>query len=494
MRPIEMTGNATAGKQPPSPDRPLSWTVADCLAATGGQLLGQDTGRTFSRVVIDSRTITAEDLFVAVIGETHDGHSFVDEVIHSGVRGVIVQQRRLEGFPLQQWLESGTICIAVKDTTQALGALGRYHRRRNHASVVAITGSNGKTTTRQMTAAVVSRGYRTLSSRKNYNNHIGLPLTLFDICPQHRWAVVELGMNAPGEIATLSGICLPDIGVITNIGPAHLEGVGSLEGVMHAKGELLGNIHPDGTAVLNADDERVLRLAGGCRCRVLLYGLSEKATIRAVDIRPTDQGHTFRLILPSGDVRVGLDIPGKFMISNALAAAGVGQSIGLEADQIRKGLENFVPAAGRMNVLHTRGDFHIIDDTYNANPGSMAGALDTLSALRKDRRSFVVMGDMKELGGKSAELHHQVGDLAARSGITALFITGEFAEETAAGAAAAGLGQDRIVTGSKEQIVQSLIERLQPQDWILVKGSRAMAMEDIVRKLTVWADTKRQER
>ena len=472
------------------PDQPLSWTVPDCLTATGAEPLGEDTDRTFARVVIDSRIITDEDLFVAVIGETHDGHSFLGEVVRNGVRGVFLQQDHLEQQFRRQCLESGTICFAVPDTTAALGALGRFHRRRNRASVVAITGSNGKTTTRQMTAAVVSQGYRTLSSRKNYNNHIGLPLTLLDICPQHRWAVVELGMNAPGEIATLAGLCLPDIGVITNVGPAHLEGVGSIEGVMRAKGELLDHIAPGGTAVLNADDQRVLQLAAQCPSPVLLYGLSDKAAVRAVDVTPTDRGHTFGLILPSGEIRVELKIPGKFMISNALAAAGAGHVIGLSAQQIRSGLENFVPAAGRMNVLRTPAGIHIIDDTYNANPGSMAAALDSLSTLRGGRRGFVVMGDMKELGRHAAQLHHEIGSLAARSGITGLFTTGEFAADTAAGAAEAGLLKDDIVIGSKAQIFQALIERLQPDDWVLVKGSRAMAMEEVVDKLSAWSETK----
>jgi UDP-N-acetylmuramoyl-tripeptide--D-alanyl-D-alanine ligase len=491
MVPIEQTGNAMAVHHQTSPGKPISWTVADCLAATGGQLVGEDTGRAFSRVIIDSRIITAEDLFVAVVGETHDGHDFVAQVIRSGARGFIIQQRRLQEFARRP---SGGVCITVEDTTRALGALGRYHRQRNRASVVAITGSNGKTTTRQMTAAVVSQGYSTLSSRKNYNNHIGLPLTLLGICPQHRWAVVELGMNAPGEIAYLSSVCQPDIGVITNIGPAHLEGVGSIEGVMKAKGELLGNIDPQGTAVLNADDERVLQLAAQTRRRVMLYGLSEKAAIRAVDIQPADQGHSFRLILPEAEIRIELKIPGRFMISNALAAAGVGQIIGLGAEQIRNGLENFQPASGRMNLLHTRAGLHIIDDTYNANPGSMVGALDTLAALRKDRPSYVVMGDMKELGNQAAALHRQVGSLAGRSGITGLLATGDFAEEVAAGAAASGLQSSDIITGSKERIVQALRDRLQPEDWILVKGSRAMAMEEIIDRLREWADTKPEER
>ncbi len=491
MHPIDQTQGPDTGSDQTAPDKPLAWTVADCLKATGGKLIGTDTDRSFSRVIIDSRIITADDLFVAVVGDTHDGHSFIDDVLSSGVRGIIAEQSRTDELSP---LPPGGFCIAVVDSTKALGSLGRYHRRRNRASVLAITGSNGKTSTRQMTAAVVSQKHRTLSSRKNYNNQIGLPLTLLDICPRHRWAVVELGMNAPGEIAALAGICLPDIGVITNIGPAHLEGVGSIEGVMKAKGELLDNMSDSQIAVLNADDERVMQLAAGCRCRVLLYGLSEKADIRAVDIRAADRGNRFRLILPSGEIDVELNMPGKFMVSNALAAAGAGNILGLSAAQIRNGLETFEPAPGRMNVQHIRGGIHLIDDTYNANPGSMAGALETLAALSKDCRSFVVMGDMKELGRQAAALHRQVGSLAGGSGITGLLATGEFAEEMAAGAAEAGLENSRIFTGSKDQLAQWLIDRLQPEDWILVKGSRAMAMEEIVRKISEWATTKRKER
>ena len=490
MHPIEEACDTMTDNNRQSSNQPLGWTVDDCLAATGGELLGKNPGKVFSRIGIDSRVITADDLFVAVIGDTHDGHSFVKEVVGRGVQAVMVMQRRAEEL-LPRLSEAA--CIAVDDTIRALGDLGRYHRRRNRASVVAITGSNGKTTTRQMTAAVVSQAASVLSSRKNFNNHIGLPLTLLDICPRHRWAVVELGMNAPGEIDTLAGICLPDVGVITNVGPAHLEGVGSIEGVMHAKGELLGRIDPNGIAVLNTDDERVEQLAASCARQVLRYGLSEKAEIRAVDVEPTGRGHTFRLILPSAEIRIALNIPGKFMISNALAAAGVGQIIGLDAEQIKQGLENFVPASGRMNVLHTHRGIHIIDDTYNANPGSMAGALDTLATLRRDHRSFAVLGDMKELGPQAAKLHRQVGKLAGGSGITGLLATGEFAEETAAGAAETGMATNNIVVGSRDQIVQSLTERLQPEDWILVKGSRAMAMERIVQKLRHWADVKPEE-
>jgi UDP-N-acetylmuramoyl-tripeptide--D-alanyl-D-alanine ligase len=339
-----------------------------------------------------------------------------------------------------------------------------------------------------MTAAVVSRRYETLSTRKNFNNDIGLPLTLLDLSPEHRWAVVEMGMNAPGEIRRLAEIGRPDIGVITNIAPAHLEGVGSIDGVMNAKGELLAGLAADGTAVLNADDPRVLQLAERTDRRVLLYGLSPTAAVRAVDPAPTHRGSRFTLVLPDANVTVDLKAPGTFMIVNALAAAAVGHLTGIPATEIGRGLENFEPAEGRMTFVPTRMGLTLVDDTYNANPGSMAAALETVRVMRGANRSLFVMGDMKELGRHAEDLHRQVGALAVRSGVTAVFVTGEFAGAVAAGAAGEGLPAERIVTGSKTELVRRLTAVLEPGDWVLIKGSRSMAMEEVFQALKQWAE------
>ena len=467
---------------------PAPWTIADCLAATGGKLHGSDAGILFNRVSIDSRRIAGDDLFVAIKGDVHDGHGFADAVVKKGIRGLILERHKIDELPWNQWAAQSVACVAVKDTTRALGDMAVYHQDRNRASVAAITGSNGKTTTRRMTAAVVSRRFNTLSTRKNFNNDIGLPLTLLELCSAHQWAVVELGMNAPGEIDYLAGICRPDIGIITNIGPAHLEGVGSLEGVMNAKGELLGRIKAGGTAVLNADDPRVLTLAERTDRNVLLYGLTAAAAIRGRDVVTTNAGCTFTLALPDERVNVSLNIPGDFMVSNALAAAATGYQIGLSAEEIKTGLEAFVPEPGRMNIRHLDNGIHMIDDTYNANPGSMAAALNTLSVLRGNSRSIFVAGDMKELGQHAPSLHTDIGALAARTGIDLMFVTGEFADRMAAGAAAEGMNPRHIMTGTKQEILQSLVERLEPADWVLIKGSRSMAMEEIVQGLQQWAD------
>jgi UDP-N-acetylmuramoyl-tripeptide--D-alanyl-D-alanine ligase len=401
---------------------------------------------------------------------------------------LLLARNKLPELPWAQWIEEKVVCIVVDDTIEALGLLAAYHRNRNNAAVVAITGSNGKTTTRQMTAAVVSQRFPTLSTRKNFNNNIGLPLTLLELCPDHRWAVVELGMNAPGEIAALAGICRPNIGVITNVAPAHLEGVGSIEGVMHAKGELLDKIDPGGTAVLNADDPLVLRLAQKSNREVLLFGVAAQADIRAEAIDASARDSRFDLVLPGDRLRVVLKIPGAFMLSNALAAAAAGVKIGLAPDEIKTGLENFVPAESRMNILTTQAGIHVIDDTYNANPGSMAAALSTLKTLRRQQRAFFVTGDMRELGQHSEALHRELGALCTRSGIDGLFATGDFAAVVARSAHETGMDAQAIVTGTKDDLLNALRRTLKPGDWVLVKGSRAMAMEDVVWGLKKWSD------
>ncbi|UCF92805.1 MAG: UDP-N-acetylmuramoyl-tripeptide--D-alanyl-D-alanine ligase [Desulfobacterales bacterium] len=468
---------------------PLPWTTQDILDATRGRLLCGDLTRRFAGVSIDSRRISAEDLFVAIIGQIHDGHTFAGEVVVQGVNGLVVNDDKVADLPLTAWQKKNIVCVGVADTTQALGALAAANRRRTTVSVAAITGSNGKTATRRMTAGVLERKFNTLATIGNLNNEIGLPLTLLQLGRGHQWAVVELGMNHPGEIAVLGDICAPDIGLITNIGPAHLEGLGSVEGVMHAKGELLEKIRPLGKAVLNADDALVLKLAARAQQEVVLFGSSPDATVRAQDIQEKPPGVTFTLVLPEIRVAVRLKTPGRFMVSNALAAAAVGYLAGLTANEIKSGLEAFTPAPGRLNVMQTANRIHIIDDTYNANPSSMEAAIGTLTSLRGHRRGILVAGDMRELGEQAPALHTQIGAAAARSGIARLYVTGEFAACVAAGANAAQMHSRDIFTGSREAILQDLKNWLEPEDWVLVKGSRAMEMEKIVQGIKEWGES-----
>ena len=467
---------------------PIPWTTGDILEATDGELLCGELQHSFAQIFIDSRKVASDGVFIAIIGEIHDGHTFASDVVEQGVRGLVISRREMDHLPVAQWKQKGVTAVAVDDTTRALGDMAAFNRRRSQISVVAITGSNGKTTTRQMTAAVISQQFNTLASAGNFNNQIGLPLTLLGVESEHQWAVVELGTNNPGEIARLTEICTPDIGVITNIGPAHLEGLGSIEGVAREKGSLLKGLPPNGKAVLNADDSRVRQLARHTACEVLLYGMAPDAAVRAEDVAVNESGISFTLKLASESISIQLNSPGRFMVTNALAAAAVGTLLELPAGKIKAGLEAFVPVSGRMNIYHTPQGINIIDDTYNANPDSMKAALTTLKTMRAGARGIFVAGDMLELGRQAPSLHRQVGALAAKSGISRLYACGKHAESVAAGARNAGLPEANSFTGSREEIIEDLIACLKPGDWILVKGSRGMAMEKVVAGLKAWSE------
>jgi UDP-N-acetylmuramoyl-tripeptide--D-alanyl-D-alanine ligase len=468
---------------------PLAWTLSEILKATGGELLCGGKEHRFDAVCIDSRSIAPKDLFVAIVGDVHDGHAFISDAVEQGSGGLLVNMEKARDLPISAWQTQNIACVAVSDTTRALGDLAAFHRARTDVAVIAITGSNGKTTTRQMTAAVVARKFNTLSTIGNYNNQIGVPLTLLRLAPGHRWAVVELGTNQPGEIARLAQICSADIGVITNIGPAHLEGLGSLDG----KGQLIEHLKAKGKAVLNADDRRVSKIVAGTKRPkkdVLFFGLSEKAAIRATAVNEKASGISFSLDLPQESLTVDLKVAGQFMVTNALAAAAVGHLLGCPPAEIKVGLESFEPAWGRMNILQTASGIHVIDDTYNANPDSMKAAITTLKSLRANNRSVFVAGDMLELGAQAEALHRQVGAWAATANINKLWVTGEYADAVAAGAKDAGMNSENIFIGSQETILNTLKGSLKPGDWVLVKGSRGARMDNIVKGIKEWAGIK----
>jgi UDP-N-acetylmuramoyl-tripeptide--D-alanyl-D-alanine ligase len=468
----------------------MPWTTQDILKATGAELVCGDGRQDFTGISIDSRTIAQGELFVAIRGDVHDGHRFVPDVLGRGVRGLLVDCRRLDALPEAARAAGRVACAAVADTTRALGDLGAFHRNRNRAAVIAVTGSNGKTSTRRMTAAVLSQRFRILEADRNLNNQIGVPLTLFRLAPEHEWAILELGTNLPGEIARLAHICTPEIGVITNIGPAHLEGLGSLEGVLAEKSALLFGLRAGGRAVLNADDPRLRPLAQGLGPQAVLFGLSADAAVRAASVQDTAAGVDFELMLPAETVRIHLNAHGRFMVQNALAAAAVGHLLGLSGAEIATGLGRFAPFAGRMQVSRLADAITLIDDTYNANPASMEAALAVLDSLRSGGRSILVAGDMRELGAEAGRMHREIGRLAARTGVGRLFACGDLAAETAAGARSGGMAAADIVIGARADIEHALLKVLRPADRVLVKGSRAMGMEHVVRAIKDWSNTR----
>ncbi len=463
---------------------PMPWTARDLVTASGGDLLAPGKGGEFARIRIDSRIVSAGDVFAAIEGPRFDGHDFVEEVIEKGAGCLVVSREKADRFSPSEMESRGIAMIAVDDTVQALGSLAAYRRKAADIPVVAITGSTGKTTTREMLTCISRRVHKTLSTAGNLNNEIGLPLTLFNLAASHRLAVLELGMNHPGEIRRLSAICEPNIGVITNIGPAHLEGLRDVESVARAKGELLENIRPDGAAVLNADDDYGRELAKAARVRTILFGRSEDADIRAERITRKNDKVSFTLVLPGTRVETDLDVYGEFMVQNALAAAAAAHLLGIGAKEIKNGLESFHPVEGRMLIYETPGGIYVIDDTYNANPMSMEAAISSLSGLSGKKRGILVAGDMLELGDASKYYHERVGRIAGAAGIDRLYLTGSFAAQVAGGARDAGMGGGDIFVGSKTDIVRNLSGWLEQGDWVLVKGSRSTGMEEIVRWMT----------
>jgi UDP-N-acetylmuramoyl-tripeptide--D-alanyl-D-alanine ligase len=457
------------------------WTVSDAMQATGGRLLLGTEGTQFQAISIDSRTTKAGDLFVAIAGPKNDGHDFLQEAFDRGAHGVLVAEDYVGKE--SQVSQEDKFWIAVPDTLMALGDLAAFRRRQTNVSVVAITGTNGKTTTKEMAAAVLGQAFSVLKTPGNFNNLVGLPLTLFGLTDSHEWAVLELAMNHPGEIRRLAEVANPDLGVITNIEPGHLEGVKDIDGVMAAKGELLEGLGQDGTAVLNVDDERVCRLAERFGGRVVTFGIHSSAEVSGTPVSQSRTGSSFELNWYDESVRVSLKIPGERAIFNALAAAAVGYRVGLSLEEVKRGLESTDPLPGRMEILTLPGGTHLVNDTYNANPGSVAVAIETLGSLKGSGRGIFVIGDMLELGQHSEGAHKQIGILAARAGLSGLYATGDFAGNVAEGATGAGMDHKKIFVGTREEIVEVLKDRLGPGDWVLVKGSRLMAMDRVVEGL-----------
>ena len=453
------------------------FTIPEIAAATGGRVLGPQDGRV-AGVSTDSRTVSAGELFVPLRGERFDGHGFIADVMAKGVGTVLADQAWLaaNSVPL------GITCIVVPDTLRALGDLAAAWRQRFSLPVIGITGSNGKTTTKEMLAAILAQTGPGLKTAGNLNNLIGLPQMLFRLQPEHCWAVLEMGMSEPGEIDRLAQIAAPGVGVVLNAFPAHLESMGSVENVARAKGELLLRLPDNGCAVYNADDPLVARLPSPPGVQRRAFGLTG-GDVRATAIENlgTD-GQRFRLHLPAGECTIHLRAFGSHNIHNALAAAAAAHGLGLAPAVIRAGLEAFRPYDKRFQLEQAHG-LVLIDDSYNANPASMAAALTTLEGLKGSRRAFVALGDMLELGGDEAALHRDLGIRAARVA-DRLYLYGQLTGHTAEGALSAGMPETAIVRAdSHDTIVIDILARAEAGDFVLVKGSRGMSMERVAEAI-----------
>ena len=438
----------------------------------------------FGEVVTDSTKVKRGSVFVALKGERLDGHRFVGEAVRRGARCVIVH--RLPGRLVKK-----AAVIQVPDTLKALGDLAHHRREKFAPRVVAITGSNGKTTTKEMLAAILEEGSlngqalrgKVLKTEGNFNNLVGLPLTLLRLRPGHRVAVVELGTNHPGEIQRLAQIADPDLGIITSVAPAHLEGLTSVAGVAREKGALYRNVRPDGAIAVNLADPWVRRLGRRFKGRKITYG--KRGHVRAESWRSLGaRGARFVLRVGRARCAIRVNYPGEHNAANAAGAAALANTLGVGLAAIRRGLERARPFAMRMQIDQWRG-VGIINDAYNANPASVDAGIRTLAQMKGRGERIAVLGDMFELGKQSSQQHLEVGRRIADYKISALYLLGTRATaQMRQGALRGGMAPDKIfVAKSHGDLVRQLRSRLRRGDWLLVKGSRGMKMEKIIEGL-----------
>lgn len=432
---------------------------------TRGRLLGADVDVT--GVVIDTRKLQPGDLFVAIKGERVDGHDFLGEAMARGAVAALVTRK----------VESALPQVLVDDTMLALGDLASAVRAQSDVRVIGITGSNGKTTVKTLTASILSRHGRTHVNAGNYNNELGLPLTLLAMPSDTQFAVLEMGAGKPGDIAYLAAIARPDIGLVNTIAPAHLERMGSVEGVAETKGALYQALPVDGVAIINADDAFASFFAGlaGSR-RQLRFGLDHKADIGADILDQRVDGSHFVLSTPHGDAEVQLPLAGRHNIANALAAAAIALALDVPVDTIVEGLEQVPGVAGRLQFEHMPGGWTLIDDSYNANPGSVGAAIDTLALAEGER--WLVLGDMAELGDNAAALHAGIGERARQRGIERLFAVGPLSA-----AAIKAFGELGEHFADKAALTAALKQHLHGGVTCLVKGSRSSGMDQVVAAL-----------
>ncbi|MEN8200797.1 MAG: UDP-N-acetylmuramoyl-tripeptide--D-alanyl-D-alanine ligase, partial [Thermodesulfobacteriota bacterium] len=472
------------------------WNVHSLALATRGRILQKgDASARYSRVSTDSRSIRAGDVFVALKGDRFDGHHYVEQVVAGGGT-CLVLEREVEVPP-------SVSVLLVEDTERALGDLAAYRRAAMKESpepiVAAITGSSGKTTVKEMCAAIFCQRWpdredrpsgRVLKTEGNYNNLIGLPLSLLPVTPRHRGVILEMGMNRPGEIARLAEIADPDIACIINVHGAHLQGLGDIDGVARAKGELFQTCGKDTLLVINNDDERIVELAGKCSQQKIVFGFTGENSNpldvwTSVPERDFHEESAFTLHVGPGQAQVTLQVPGVHNVANALAAAAIAHAANIDLSLIARGLASYVPTSQRMQILGGPDGSRVINDTYNANPASMKAGIDTLSQLGRGRR-VAILADMLELGPDSEELHREIGAHVAAASIDFLAVLGDFAPFLAAGAVEKGMEQDHVRIFSTQDDCLAWLKRLLGKgsigegSYILVKGSRGMHLENLV--------------
>jgi UDP-N-acetylmuramoyl-tripeptide--D-alanyl-D-alanine ligase len=461
---------------------PISLSAAEIAAVTGGRVLTGDAARRVERWSIDTRTLQPGDLFVAIRGDRFDGHEFVANALAAGAAGAVVTAT--PSLP-----EAGTggpapLLIQVADTTRALQDGAREIRRRSGTTVVAITGSAGKTTTKELTAEFLSGTRTVFRNRGNLNNHIGLPLSLLELRSRPDVAVVELGMNHPGEIRTLVGIAEPEVRVWTNVGNAHLGFFPSSDEIADAKAEILEHARHEDLLVSNADDERIHTRAQWFEGRTLTFGLSERAHVRASAVQQRGlDGMSAIVSSPAGTFEIETPLLGAGNLLNILAAAAVAIDMGVPTDTISARAASMKPAARRGELLRLPGGVTVIDDSYNSSPAALKRSLETVAAARGSARKVAVLGEMLELGEHSTRLHEESGLAAAAAGLELLITVGGQAAERMADVARTAGVPIVVHAAHSDEATKVALQRVRPGDLVLVKGSRGIRTDIVVDRL-----------
>lgn len=449
-------------------------TLKEISVACGGIYYGDEEKyyQEVTGVAIDSRKVEAGFLFVPIRGARVDGHMFIPQVMAAGAL-CSLSEKRLEGTDYPY--------ILVDSCELALKMIAEHYRKSLNIKVVGITGSVGKTSTKEMIASVLAQKYKVLKTDGNFNNEIGLPLTIFRIREEHEVAVLEMGISDFGEMERLARVARPDISVITNIGICHLENLRNREGVLKAKTEVFQYMNPNGTVILNGDDDMLATIQTVHGKKPYFFGLAAERSIYATDIKNLGlKGTSCCIHTPNAQIPANISIPGSHMVYNALAGAGVGYALGLNADEIQRGIEALIPVSGRNHIIETDHVF-IIDDCYNANPISMKASLDVLSFGL--HRKVAILGDMFELGENEVQLHHEVGAYAASKGIDLICCIGRLSQAIADGASSAGKNIQVLHFESKTDFLEAMHALIQKGDTILVKASHGMEFPEIVERL-----------
>lgn len=447
-----------------------SMTIADILEATGGKLLSGDINKEIKDITTDSRQTAPGVLFIPLIGEKFDGHEFINASFDLGAAAVLTQKET-------ELLIDKTI-VKVNDTLKALGDIARYYKAKHNVPTVAVTGSVGKTTTKDMIYSVLAQKYNTLKTQANYNNDIGLPITVFNLEKEHEAAVLEMGMNHFGEIEYLASIGKPDVAVITNIGQSHIENLGSREGIFKAKMEITKLFTKDNTLIVNGDDNFLSSTKNKGEYRVVYYGIKNPDNdIFARDIENNGlDGITFTAVVDGQEYKIKVNVPGEHNVYNALAAICVGREFGVPMDKIIYGIGSFKLTKMRMAVEDYKG-IKIINDCYNASPDSIKAALGVLGSI-ENMRKIAILGDVLEMGEFAKDAHYALGKAAVENGIDLLITAGENMKYLAQGAKDNGL-EDVISFDKTLEVCNYIKEKIQSGDAVLIKASRGMHFEEV---------------